>query len=116
MAEEGREDTVQQGPPVDQPTEDSPAVRLDEEPQVVDSTAVEEPPVRGAEEEIAPTGGPEPPPPDTGFESSGGTSPREADRRAAEEQGGTRPELVALGAFAGAFVIAQILKRLGGGD
>jgi hypothetical protein len=121
MAEEGREDTTQQAPPVDQPTEDSPAVRRDDEPQIVDSTAVEEPPVRAAEEEIAPTGGPEPAPPGTGSDWSapdggGGTSPLEADRRGAEEQGGGRPELVALGAFAGAFLVAKIIKRLGGGD
>ena len=117
MAEEGREDTTQQAPPVDQPTEESAAI----DPQVVDSTAVEEPPVRGAEEEIAPTGGPEPPPPGTGSDWSvpdggGGTSPLEADRRGAEEQGGGHPELVALGAFAGAFLVAKIIKRLGGGD
>ena len=111
MAGEGREETTQQAPPVDQPTEDSPAVRFEDTPQVVDSTAVEEPPVRGAEEEVAPTGGPDP-----GFESGEGTSPREADRRGAGEHGGGRPELAVLGAFAGAFVAAKILKRLGGGD
>jgi hypothetical protein len=114
MARRGREETTQQAPPVDQPTEDSPAVRFDETPQVVDSTAVEEPPVRGAEEEVAPTGGPDPGVPGDG--SGGGTSPREADRRGAEEHGGGRPELLALGAFAGAFVVAQVLKRLRGGD
>jgi len=115
MAKEAREETAQQAPPpVDQPTEESPAVGYEETPQVVDSTAVEEPPVRAAEEEVAPTGGPDPSGPD--YASSGGTSPREADRRGAEEHGGGRPELLALGAFAGAFAVAQILKRLGGGD
>jgi hypothetical protein len=111
MPDEAREDSTQ-APPVDQPTEESPAVNRDA-PHVVDSTAVEEPgepPVRGAEEEVAPTGGPEPAPP-----AGGGTSPREADTRAAEERGG-RPELVVIGAFAGAFLIARILKRVGGGN
>ena len=63
MAGEGREDTTQQAPPVDQPTDESPALSFDPGPQVVDTTAVEEPveqpPVRGAEEQVAPTGGPE---------------------------------------------------------
>ena len=115
MAGPGREETTQQPPPVDQPTDESPALSLDPEPQVVDTTAVEEPveqapPVRAAEEEVAPTGGPEP-----SFEPSGGTSPREAHEMAAADEEG-RPELVVLGAFAGAFLFAQILKRLGGGD
>jgi hypothetical protein len=117
MADKGREDTTQQAPPVDQPTEDSPALEFDPGPQVVDSTAVEEPveqqpPVRAAEEEVAPTGGPEP-----SFEpsSGAGTSPREADRAAAADDPG-RPEIAVIGAFAGAFLFAQILKRIGGGD
>jgi hypothetical protein len=124
MAGEGREDTPQQAPPVDQPTDDSPALTFEPDPQVVDTTAVEEPveqqpPVRAAEEEVAPTGGPEPPPPapEPSFEpsSGAGTSPREADRAAASEEPG-HPEYAVLGAFAGAFLFAQILKRLGGGD
>ena len=121
MADKGREETTQEAPPVDQPTEDSPALTFEPDPQVVDSTAVEEPgeqqpPVRAAEEEVAPTGGPEPPPPgpEPSFEPSGGTTPLEADRAGAEDPG--RPELAVLGAFAGAFLFAQILKRLGGGD
>ena len=97
MADETRDETTQQAPPLDQATEESPAVNV-EEPQVVESTAVEEP-------------GPEP-----GW-LAGGTSPRDADAagaRAAAE--GPRPEILAIGAFAGAFVLAQILKRLGGGE
>jgi hypothetical protein len=103
MADEGHEDPTQHAPPVDQPTEDSPAVRADDTPAVVDSTAVEEPG--------------EPPPAAWAPEPDGGTTPREADRTGAEasSQGG-RPELAALGAFAGAFLAAKILKRLGGGD
>jgi hypothetical protein len=125
MAGEGREDTTEQAPPVDQPTDESPALNFDPGPQVVDTTAVEEPveqpPVRAAEEQVAPTGGPEPatptPGPEPSFEPSGaGTSPREADRAAAQQSDAGRPELEALGAFAAAFLIAQILKRLGGGD
>jgi len=123
MAGEGREETTQQAPPVDQPTDESPALSFDPDPQVVDTTAVEEPaeqpPVRAAEEQIAPTGGPEPPPPgpEPSFEpSGGGTSPREADRAGAAQASAGRPELEALGAFAAAFLVAQILKRLGGGD
>jgi hypothetical protein len=121
MAGKGREETTEQAPPVDQPTEDSPALTFEPDPQVVDSTAVEEPaeqepPVRAAEEQVAPTGGPEPAPPgpEPSFEPSRGTTPLEADRAGASEDPG-RPELVVLGAFAGAFVLAQILKRLGGG-
>jgi hypothetical protein len=116
MAEGRREDSTKDAPPVDQPTEDSPALTFDSGPQVVDTTAVEEPvepvpPVRAAEEEVAPTGGPEP----SFTPSSGaGTSPREAHEAAASAEEG-RPELVVLGAFAGAFLFAQILKRLGGG-
>ena len=118
MVEAGREDTTQQAPPVDQPTEESPALGFEPEPQVVDTTAVEEPveqqpPVRAAEEEVAPTGGPEPPP---SFESGGGTSPREAADAAAHDAGESHPEYAVLGAFAGGLVVAQILKRLGGGD
>jgi hypothetical protein len=114
MARKGREDATEQAPPVDRPTEDSPALSFDNDPQVVDSTAVEEPveqrpPVRAAEEEVAPTGGPEQP-------LGAGTSPREADRAAAGSSDPGHPEYAALGAFAGAFVFAQILKRLGGGD
>ena len=125
MAGEGREDTTQQAPPVDQPTDESPALNFDPGPQVVDTTAVEEPveppPVRAAEEQVAPTGGPEPlpPTPEPSFEPSGaGTAPREADRAggAAARDDAGRPELEALGAFAAAFLVAQILKRLGGGD
>ena len=121
--EAGREDTTQQAPPVDQPTEESPALGFEPEPQVVDTTAVEEPveqepPVRAAEEEVAPTGGPEPPPPgpEPSFAPTGGTSPREADRAAAAADGEGRPEFLVIGAFAGGLVVAQILKRLGGGD
>jgi hypothetical protein len=115
MAEVGREET-QQPPPVDQPTEESPALSFEPDPQVVDTTAVEEPveqepPVRAAEEEVAPTGGPEP-----SFEPTGAdTSPREADA-AVRESAEAHPEYAVLGAFAGGLLVAQILKRLGGGD
>jgi hypothetical protein len=122
MARDGRDETTQQAPPVDQPTDESPALTFeDASPQVVDSTAVEEPveqpPVRAAEEQIAPTGGPEPAPPgpEPSFERSGGTTPREADQ-AGESGDPGHPEYAVLGAFAGAFLFAQILKRLGGGD
>jgi hypothetical protein len=114
MAGEGREETTQEPPPVDQPTDESPALSFDAGPQVVDTTAVEEPadqqpPVRAAEEEVAPTGGPEP-----SSEYGAGTSPRDAQEAADSDQG--RPELAVLGAFAGGVLAAQILKRLGGGD
>ena len=122
MAREGREETTQEAPPVDQPTDESPALTFDSGPQVVEGTAVEEPveqqpPVRAAEEEVAPTAAaaePPPPGPEPSFEPSGGTSPREADREAASQDPG-HPEYEVLAAFAGAFVFAQILKRLGGG-
>jgi hypothetical protein len=41
-------------------------------------------------------------------------SPAEADRRASE-QGDAHPELLAVGAFVGGFVVAQVLKRISGG-
>ena len=60
---------------------------------------------------------PTPPPPSTTGEG-GGTSPAEADRIAADQHDAfaEKPHLYALGAFAGAFVVAQILKRITGGD
>ena len=117
MVEAGREDTTQQAPPVDQPTEESPALDFEPEPQVVDTTAVEEPveqqpPVRAAEEQVAPTGGPDP---ELETPGGGGTSPREADA-AARDASESHPEYAVLGAFAGGLLVAQILKRLGGGD
>ena len=48
-----------------------------------------------------------------------GSSPAEADRIASDEQDAfaEKPHLYAAGAFVGAFVVAQILKRItGGGD
>lgn len=50
--------------------------------------------------------------------SAAGVSPAEADRRAAAEPDtfAERPELFVAGAFAGAFLFAKLLKRLGGGD
>lgn len=57
-----------------------------------------------------------------GYESAGpaaaSISPAEADRRAAEQAGAfsKRPELFVGGAFAGAFAVAKLLKRLGEGD
>jgi hypothetical protein len=48
--------------------------------------------------------------------SDGDPSPLEA-QRAAEERAGPlddHPELAAVGAFAGGFLLAQVLKRLGG--
>jgi hypothetical protein len=65
------------------------------------------------EQRAAPT----PPPPAEQERSP--ESPAEADRMAADEEDpfGEKPHLYALGAFAGAFVFAQILKRItGGGD
>jgi hypothetical protein len=51
-------------------------------------------------------------------EESYPTSPAEADRMAADQHDpfDEKPHLYALGAFAGAFVVAQILKRITGGD
>ena len=61
--------------------------------------------------DAAPT--PEPPRRDDEAER-GGTSPAEADRITADQEDAfaEKPHLYALGAFAGAFVVAQILKRL----
>ena len=57
-----------------------------------------------------------PPPSDEGKE--GGSSPAEADRIAADQEDAfaQKPHLFVLGAFTGAFVLAQILKRITGGD
>ena len=61
----------------------------------------------------------EQPPPSTEHEADrGGTSPAEADRIAADEPDpfAEKPQLYIAGAFVGAFVFAQILKRITGGD
>ena len=59
-----------------------------------------------------------PTPPVAGPESTSATSPAAADRIAADREDpfAEKPHVYALGAFAGAFVFAQILKRLTGGD
>jgi hypothetical protein len=60
---------------------------------------------------------PTPPPPSE--EPRAPQSPAEADRMAADQQDpfNEKPHLYAAGAFVGAFVFAQILKRItGGGD
>lgn len=51
-------------------------------------------------------------------QSTGGTSPAAADRRAAEEADpfSAKPELYIGGAFVGAFVVAKLLKKLTGSD
>jgi hypothetical protein len=62
---------------------------------------------------------PTPPPPQPRDEAErGGASPAEADRITADQEDpfAEKPHLYALGAFAGAFVVAQVLKRLTGGD
>jgi hypothetical protein len=66
---------------------------------------------RAQEAGVAPT--PEPPRRDDEAER-GGSSPAEADRITADQEDSfaEKPHLYALGAFAGAFVVAQILKRL----
>jgi hypothetical protein len=58
------------------------------------------------------------PPPPQAEPSGGATSPAEADRIAADEQDAfaAKPHVYALGAFAGAFAFAQILKRIFGDD
>ena len=59
------------------------------------------------------------PPPPQAEARTGASSPAEADRMAADaahDAFAERPHLYALGAFAGAFVFAQVLKRLTGGD
>jgi len=58
------------------------------------------------------------PPPPSAEAQQGGTSPAEADRIAADQDDpfAEKPHLYALGAFAGAFVVAQILKRITGGS
>jgi hypothetical protein len=58
------------------------------------------------------------PPPPSDEPASGGSSPAAADRIAADQHDAfaEKPHLYALGAFAGAFVVAQVLKRITGGD
>jgi len=62
---------------------------------------------------------PAPTPPPAQNEPRAPSSPAEADRMAADQEDpfAEKPHLYALGAFAGAFVFAQVLKRItGGGD
>jgi hypothetical protein len=56
-------------------------------------------------------------PSDTGGGAGGGQSPAAAQRRAEESQDAfaEKPHLYVAGAFVGGLVVAQILKRLGGG-
>jgi hypothetical protein len=57
-------------------------------------------------------------PSDTGS-TGGGQSPAQAQRRAdegAQDAFSEKPHLYVAGAFVGGLVVAQILKRLGGGD
>jgi hypothetical protein len=59
------------------------------------------------------------PPPPRSEPSGGGSSPAAADRISADQEDpfSEKPHLYAAGAFVGAFVFAQILKRItGGGD
>lgn len=58
------------------------------------------------------------PPPPSQEPPSGGSSPAAADRIAADQEDpfSEKPHLYALGAFAGAFVFAQVLKRITGGN
>jgi hypothetical protein len=67
---------------------------------------------RPGEQEPAPT----PPPPHDAPRAP--SSPAEADRMAADEEDpfAEKPHIYALGAFAGAFVFAQVLKRITRGD
>src|SRR3954451_13611256 len=69
-----------------------------------------------AQEEAGQT--PPTPPAPSQEQPSGGSSPAAADRIAADQHDpfDEKPHLYALGAFAGAFVFAQVLKRITGGD
>ena len=60
---------------------------------------------------------PTPPPPRSDW-SGGGASPAAADRIVSDQEDpfAEKPHLYALGAFAGAFVLAQVLKKLTEGD
>jgi hypothetical protein len=52
------------------------------------------------------------------WQADSAQSPLDAQRAASEEAGlaGEHPELLVGAAFAGGFVLAQLLKRFGGGD
>ena len=70
-----------------------------------------------AQQEPTVQGPPTPPmPSDEG--KQGASSPAEADRIASDQEDAfaEKPHVYVLGAFAGAFVLAQILKRITGGD
>ncbi len=55
--------------------------------------------------------------PATSGGAGGGQSPLDAQRRAAgEDPFSEKPHLYVAGAFVGGLVVAQVLKRLGGGD
>lgn len=70
-----------------------------------------------AQQEPAVQGPPTPPQPSEEGKQ-GGSSPAEADRIASDQEDAfaEKPHVYVLGAFAGAFVLAQILKRITGGD
>ena len=85
--------------------------------QVVGEQQAREPEVFFSRDEAQETqAAPTPPPPSE--TPRGPTSPAEADRIAADQEDAfaEKPHLYALGAFAGAFVFAQILKRITGDD
>jgi protein TonB len=113
----GQETSVREVPPepepepapVEEPPADEPAPVAAPVPDTTATATYSSPP--------APDPGP--PPAAAPYQPAGGTSPAAADREASESHDSfeERPELFIGGAFVGAFVIGQILKRLtrGGG-
>jgi hypothetical protein len=74
---------------------------------------------RDAAQESTSTSTPPTPPAPSSDWTGGGTSPAEADRIAADQEDAfaQKPHVYVAGAFVGAFVLAQVLKRITtGGD
>jgi hypothetical protein len=120
LADSSSEDTaIRQGPPADQAPIDSPAgaqsaAGSGPEAQAKTEVFVQTAQPSEEQQQAAPT----PPVPQDSPRAP--ESPAEADRMAVDAQSdpfNEKPHLYALGAFAGAFVAAQILKRITtGGD
>jgi hypothetical protein len=126
VPENGDQDTAVQSTHVEDPGEGAEASSEGESPAAAQSAAGSGPDAEGKTEAFYQTAQPSqeqkeaaPTPAPPSSEQRPPASPAAADRQAADQHDpfDEKPHLYALGAFAGAFVFAQILKRItGGGD
>jgi hypothetical protein len=119
MADEGDEQATQVGPQVvGDGGEAAPAAEGAESAPPPDGGATEVFFSRDQAQEQQGADAPPTPPAPSSEPSGGGTSPAEADRIAADQQDpfAQNPLPYVGGAFVGAFVFAQILKRITGGN